>query len=96
MFSFYSGPRIWSLRDVDFLPVGLFKFCIFLVSVLTGREEGCGWGELRACSARITRMGIEPSGSLDVTCTDLVSCGQDVLHRAVDEHRSPQELRVYE
>lgn len=46
MFSFYSGPRIWSLRDADFLPVGLFKFCIFLVSVLTGREEGCGWGKL--------------------------------------------------
>lgn len=96
MFSFHSGPRIWSLRDVDFLPVGLFKFCIFLVSVLTGREEGCGWGKLCACSPRTRKMGTGPPRSLDVTCRDLTFSGhQNVLHGATDECKLPQQLHVY-
>lgn len=40
MFSFYSGPRIWCLRDVDFLPVGSFEFCNFPVDILTSSGVG--------------------------------------------------------
>lgn len=43
MFSFYSGPGIRSLRDVDFLPVGSFNFCIFPVEVLTYRRGERLW-----------------------------------------------------
>lgn len=98
MFSFHSGPRIWSLRDADFLPVGLFKFCIFPSrcphwegrGLWVGQAVG-GASKLCACSPR-TRA----SRSLDVTCRDPTFSGHwDVLHGAVDECRHPQQLHVY-
>lgn len=51
MFSFYSGPRIWCLRDVDFLPVGSFEFCSFPVGILTSSGVGFGglWEEPAGC-----------------------------------------------
>lgn len=76
MFSFYSGPRIWSLRVVDFLPVGSFKFCIFPVGVLICGEEGCGQGLLAAGTWGVTRVGIWPLRSLDMAHRDPATVGR--------------------
>ena len=57
MFSFCSGPRIWSLRDVDFLPVGSFKFFSFPVDALTQGEKGYGQGLLAAGSPEAAKAG---------------------------------------
>lgn len=95
MFSFYSSPRICSVRDVDFLPVGSFKFCIFPVSVLSLGEEGCRWGLLAAGSPEATRVRILPPGNVDMAHRILASCGQRAVGcKAADAWTSPLEHRV--
>lgn len=81
MFSFYSGPRIWCLRDVDFLPMGSFKCCIFPVGVLTGGKENCGRGLLAAGAPGAIGVGIWLPGSLDIAHRDLARCWQVAVLR---------------
>lgn len=57
MFSFYSGPRISSLRNVDFLLVGSFKFFSFPVDALIRGEKGYGRGLLAAASQEAAKDG---------------------------------------
>lgn len=95
MFSFYSSPRICSLRDVDFLPVGSFKFCGFSVSVFTLGEEDCRWGLLAAGSPEATRVCIWPPGSTDMAHRDLARCGQRaVCGKAAGAWTRPLEHHV--